>query len=136
MNLIMVFRNNSIRFFITVFMVYFIRELIYILTFSYLGQGIKEAMYRMFYNPIGSTLFIFPSALLNFIVTGIPLYILLKQEKKRFIIILPFVDFILNWNIYNLENNVSYQLIRAVLFVVSLHVLLLLNDKKLNLRKT
>jgi len=120
-------KKGNIKFSFKIIFIYFIRDILYILSFSYLGQGLLNGFYMFISNLGGSLLFMFPTLLINLIITGIPLYFSLNKKwkyKSVIIFILPFVDFIINWNLFNLQDNIPYQLIRVILFVISLYILL------------
>lgn len=124
-------KKGNIKFSFKIIFIYFIRDILYILSFSYLGQGLLNGFYMFISNLGGSLLFMFPTLLINLIITGIPLYFSLNKKwkyKNVIIFILPFVDFIINWNLFNLQDNIPYQLIRVILFVISLYILLKLKS--------
>lgn len=126
-------RKINIRLSFKIIYIYFIRDTLYILSFSYLGHGLLNGFYMFISNLSGSLLFVLPSLLINLIITGGPLYIslVMKWKYKRIIIfILPFIDFIINWNLFNLQDNIPYQLIRGGLFVTSLYIILKMNSKR------
>lgn len=126
-------RKINIGFGLKIIFIYFIRDVLYILSFSYMGHGLLNGFYAFISNLVGSLLFVLPTLLINLIITGTPLYIsLIKKWKYKSIVIfiLPFIDFIVSWNLFNLESNIVYQLIRIVFFVLSLYVILKINDKR------
>lgn len=126
-------KKANIKFSFKIILTYLIRDVLYILSFSYLGQGLLNGFYMFISNLGGSLLFMLPTFLINLIITGIPLYFSLNKKWKYrniIIFILPFIDFIVNWNLFNLQDNIPYQLIRVVLFVISLYIILKLNYKR------
>lgn len=126
-------KKANIKFSFKIILIYLIRDILYILSFSYLGQGLLNGFYMFISNLGGSLLFMLPTLLINLIITGIPLYFSLNKKWKYrniIIFILPFIDFIVNWNLFNLQDNIPYQLIRVVLFVISLYIILKLNYKR------
>lgn len=126
-------KKANIKFSFKIILIYLIRDILYILSFSYLGQGLLNGFYMFISNLGGSLLFMLPTLLINLIITGIPLYFSLNKKWKYrniIIFILPLIDFIINWNLFNLQDNIPYQLIRVVLFVISLYIILKLNYKR------
>lgn len=123
-------KKITIRLISVIILIYFIRDILYILSFSYLGQGLLKGFCMFISNLGGSLLFVFPTLLINLTITGIPLYFYLNKKwryKNIVIFGLPFVDFILNYTMFNLQDNMSYQLVRVVLFAVSLCIILKLS---------
>lgn len=113
-------------------LIYSVRDILYFLSFSYLGQGLLNGFYRFISNLGGSLLFVFPALLINLITTGILLFFSLSKTwkyKNIVIFILPFIDFFVNCYGFNLQYNTPYQLIRVFLFVVSLFVVLKVNER-------
>lgn len=108
-----------------ILLIYAIRDIIFSLSFSYLGQGLYKGVENFFNFLFYSIIFIAPTVILNFIITGIPVYFILTKKivfplKMILFFVLLLVDLIVNSVLFNLSNNTEYSIIRIILYVISI----------------
>lgn len=128
-------KKITIRLTSVIILIYYIREILYLFVFSFLEEDSNPAdfingLYRFMSNLLGILLFIIPIVIISLIITGIPLYFYLNKKwryKNIIIFGLPFVDFVITWYGFNLQDNIFDQLARVVLFAVSLCIILKLS---------
>lgn len=109
-------------------LIYVIRDVLYFLSFSFLGQGIYNGIQNFFNNFFGSLIFMLPTIFFNFIITGVPFYFIFKKIKDDNLRILLFfclvlIDLIFNSFLFNLNENYLYMGIRIFLFSMSIFFL-------------
>ncbi len=108
-----------------ILLIYTLRDIIFSISFSYLGQGIYNGIISFINFFFYSMIFIGPTIILNFIFTGIPAYFILIKKTtltvRVFLLsILVLIDLIFNSILFNLSNNNLFSLIRVILFTISL----------------